>query len=163
MFKSRNGRAFLYVIRLLDPAALPSNAQTKPRRRATHPRQIQHQSVRPQFPPASTPPVAATNHWTTLPTGGRFTSAHTAPAKGIDPGRITVHDTGPLIQKGDWRDEPMPCPSAARSSAGDLKRAAAEQAVGGWFDSIRGSHQTHCGIRVFSAEAAVLLALSLIG
>ena len=71
--------------------------------------------------------------------------AHSS-SKGIDAGRITVHDTGPLIQNGDWRDEPMPYPPATESSAGDLKRAAAEQAVGGWFDSIRGSHQTHCGI-----------------
>ena len=47
---------FLWLIRLPNLAALPSNVQTKPRRRGTHPRQIQHQSAPPQLRPASTRP-----------------------------------------------------------------------------------------------------------
>ena len=55
---------FLWLICLQDLAVLPSNVQTKPRRRGTHPRQSQHQSAPHQLPPASTPPVASSNHRT---------------------------------------------------------------------------------------------------
>ena len=55
---------FLWLIRLQDRAVLPSNVQTKRRRRGTQPRQSQHQSAPHQLPPASTPPVAAPDHRT---------------------------------------------------------------------------------------------------
>ena len=56
LFKPRRGGAFLWLIRLQGLAALPSNVQTKLRRRGTHPRQSQHQSAPHQLPPASNRP-----------------------------------------------------------------------------------------------------------
>ena len=55
---------FLWLICLQGLAVLPSNVQTKRRRRGIHPRQSQHQSAPHQLPPASTPPVAPSNHRT---------------------------------------------------------------------------------------------------
>ena len=63
-FKPRRSGAFFWLIRLQDRAVLPSNVQTKRRRRGTQPRQSQHQSAPHQLPPASTPPVAAPDHRT---------------------------------------------------------------------------------------------------
>ena len=63
-YKPRRGGAFFWLICLQDRAVLPSNVQTKRRRRGTHPRQSQHQSAPHQLPPASTPPVATPDHRT---------------------------------------------------------------------------------------------------